>query len=81
MPWRLLAICALVGVVGGAVVGFVRGLSYLPTLPFAIVEGAILIGVPASIVGLVLVGCWWLIASVRRRLTEPAVAAGRRMGR
>lgn len=68
MPWRLLAVCGLVGMVGGAIVGFARGLSYLPTLPFAIIEGAILVGVPASVLGLVLVGCWFLVRSARRRV-------------
>ena len=68
MPWRLLAVFALVGVIGGAIVGFARGLRYLPTLPFAIAEGAILFGVPASVIGLLLVGCWSLIAGARRRL-------------
>lgn len=67
MPWRLLALCGLVGVGGGAIVGFARGLTYLPTLPFAVVEGAILFGVPASLVGVLLVGCWSLVTGSRRR--------------
>jgi hypothetical protein len=67
MPWLLLAVCGLLGVVGGAVVGFARGLSYLPTLPFAIIEGAILFGVPATVLGLLLVGCWSIGMSARRR--------------
>jgi hypothetical protein len=66
MPWRLQALCVVVGVVGGAIVGFARGLSYLPTLPFAVVEGAILFGVPASILGLLLVGCWSLFTGAQR---------------
>jgi hypothetical protein len=72
MPWRLLAACALVGVVGGAIFGFVRGLHYVPTLPFAIVEGAILFGVPAAILGLLLAGGWSLGASVRGRVRPPS---------
>ena len=68
MPWRLLAVCGLVGVVGGAIVGFARGLSYMPTLPFAIVEGAVLFGVPASVLGLLMVGCWSLVTTTRRHV-------------
>lgn len=67
MPWRLLAVCGMGGLVGGAVVGFIRGLGYLPTLPFAVVEGAILLGVPASALGLLLVGCWSLVTCARHR--------------
>ena len=65
MPCRLPLLGALVGVVGGAVVGFVRGLSYVPTLPFGIVEGGILFGVPASVVGLLVVWCWSFVARSR----------------
>lgn len=65
MPWRILAVVALLGVVSGAVFGFVRGLSYLPTLPFAIIEGGILFGVPAALLGLLLVGAWSLGSAVR----------------
>jgi hypothetical protein len=54
------------GVVVGAIFGFVRGLDYLPTLPFAIVEGAILFGLPASLLGRLLGGGWWIASSVRR---------------
>jgi hypothetical protein len=68
MPWRLLVVCGLVGVVGGAIVGFARGLSYLPTLPFAIVEGAALLGIPASVLGLVMVGSWLLVTRTRRHV-------------
>ena len=53
MPWRVAAVLALAGLGVGAVFGFVRGLSYLPTLPVAVVEGALLFGVPAALVGLV----------------------------
>lgn len=67
MPWRILAVAALLGAFGGAVFGFVRGLSYLPTLPFAIVEGGFLFGVPAAIFGLLLVGAWSLAGALRRR--------------
>jgi hypothetical protein len=40
MPWRILIVVTFVGVVGGAIFGFIRGLSYLPTLPFAISKAA-----------------------------------------
>jgi hypothetical protein len=39
---------------GGAVWGFVRGLDYLPTLPFAVVEGGLLFGIPGGLLGLAL---------------------------
>ena len=67
MPWRLSVIVSLVGVVGGAVFGFVRGLSYLPTLPVAIVEGGILFGVPAALLGLAITGAYSLGSAARRR--------------
>ena len=67
MPWRILAVCGIAGVVAGAIIGLVRGLSYPPTVGFAIIEGAILIGVPASVLGLLLVGFWSLVSSVRHR--------------
>jgi hypothetical protein len=44
------AICSA----GGAVWGFVRGLDYLPTLPFAVVEGGLLFGIPGGLLGLAL---------------------------
>ena len=65
MPWRLLAVMAVLGVFGGAIFGFIRGLSYLPTLPFAIVEGGILFGAPAALLGLLLVGVWSLGTAMR----------------
>jgi hypothetical protein len=65
MPWRVLAVCALLGALVGAIVGFILGLHHLPTLPFAIIEGAILFGVPASLLGVLLVGCWSLRRSIR----------------
>lgn len=67
MPWRILVVAALVGVVGGGIFGLVRGLGYLPTLPFAIVEGGILFGVPAALFGLVGVGVWSIGSAFRRR--------------
>jgi galactitol-specific phosphotransferase system IIC component len=68
MPWRFVGMCALVGAIVGAIFGFVRGLDHTPTLVFAIVEGAILFGFPAGLVGLLLATCWSLAASVRRRV-------------
>jgi hypothetical protein len=56
MPWRVFAIVTLIGVLGGAIVGFILGLGYLPTLPFAVIEGALLIGIPAAALGLLLTG-------------------------
>ena len=67
MPGRLLTGCAFAGVVSGAILGFVRGLDYTPTLVFAIVEGAILFGVPAALLGLLLAGGWSLGTRLRRR--------------
>ena len=68
MPWLLLVLCSASGVAGGVVLGFVRGLQYPPTLPVALVEGAVLIGVPASFLGLLLVAAWSLGRGIRRRL-------------
>jgi uncharacterized membrane protein YjjB (DUF3815 family) len=65
MPWRILAVCGLAGVVGGAIFGLVRGLSYPPTVAFAIVDGAILIGAPAAVLGLLCVGLWSLAKRTR----------------
>jgi hypothetical protein len=67
MPWRLLVFCSVSGVAGGVVLGFVRGLRYLPTLPFALVEGGILIGAPATVAGLVVVAGWGLAERLGRR--------------
>ena len=66
MPWRMLIVVAGIGGVFGAVWGFVRGLDYLPTLPVAILEGAVLFGVPAALLGLILVALWSLVRAVRR---------------
>jgi len=62
------AACA--SLIGGAIFGFVRGLQHLPTLPFAIVEGAILFGVPAFILGMFLAAGWSLEALVRRHFVS-----------
>jgi hypothetical protein len=67
MPWRLVTVCGVVGVTGGAIFGFIRGLDHVPTLPFAIVEGAILFGVPCCLVGLLSASGWWLATNGRRR--------------
>ena len=67
MPWRILVIATFVGVLGGGIWGFVRGLYHLPTVPFAVVEGAILFGVPAALVGLVATGLWSLGSAACRR--------------
>lgn len=66
MPWRLPVVLALVAGFAGAVFGLVRGLSYVPTLPFAIVEGCLLFGVPAALLGFVLAGCWSVGSRLRR---------------
>jgi len=59
---------AVLGVVVGAIVGFFLGLAHLPTLPFAIIEGAILFGVPATVLGLLLAGALRVALSIRRWL-------------
>jgi hypothetical protein len=69
-PLRLVAVCALIGVACGAVWGFVRGLDHPPTVAFAVVEGAILFGVPGWLFGLLLAGTWWIGVSVRRRMAQ-----------
>lgn len=67
-PWRLLVVAAVLGVLAGGVWGFVRGLGYLPTLPFAVVEGGFIVGVPAVLAGLLLVASWSLVSALRRRV-------------
>lgn len=67
MPWRLLVVCTALGVAAGVVLGFVRGLGYTPTLPFALGEGAVIVGVPATILGLLLVAVWSAGSFIRRR--------------
>ena len=71
MPWRVAALVALVGAGCGAVLGFVLGLSYLPTLPVAIVEGAVLVGVPAALLGLLLTGVLLLVDARRDPSSRP----------
>jgi hypothetical protein len=66
MPWRILMVVGAMGAIAGAVFGFLRGLDYLPTLPFAIIEGAFLIGVPATLLGMLLAGAWSAANAVRR---------------
>jgi hypothetical protein len=51
--WTGVSVGATCGV-GGGVFGFVRGLSYLPTLPFAVIEGAVIFAVPGGILGLLI---------------------------
>ena len=58
---------ALVGVIGAAW-GFVRGLSYLPTLWAAPLEGSLLFAGPAAVAGLPVVGLTLLALSMIRRL-------------
>lgn len=53
---RVLLVGVVLALAAGAVFGLVRGLSYPPTVAAAIVEGALLIGVPASIGVCLLVG-------------------------
>lgn len=58
-PWRLFCGWLLLATSAGVVWGFVRGLHYLPTLPFALIEGGIIFAVPASLSGLIVVGSWY----------------------
>jgi hypothetical protein len=63
---RWVVLGAAVAFSAGAVWGLVRGLSYLPTLPVAVIEGAILIGVPGASVGVLAAGVLTLIARISR---------------
>jgi hypothetical protein len=54
--WRLFVIWVSLAGGVGAVWGGVRGLRHLPTLPLALVEGAVIFGAPAALLGLVVVG-------------------------
>ena len=69
MPWGIWVFTLLLGMSAGAIFGFVRGLSHLPTLYFAVIEGALLIGAPAALLGLLLVGVWVLGSRLRRHST------------
>ena len=54
------------GVMGGAILGLIRGLDYRPTVIFAVVEGAVLCGLPAAILGLFVAVCSSFTAAVAR---------------
>jgi hypothetical protein len=58
---------ATTGAALGAVVGLILGTRYLPTLPFAVVEGALFGLVPATLLGLLVAGSWSLARRARRR--------------
>jgi hypothetical protein len=77
MPWRILVAAAIIGTGCGAIVGFVLGLGNPPTLPFAVIEGAVLIGVPATILGLLLTGLWSSGSAIRRRLSATPLNGAR----
>jgi hypothetical protein len=64
--WRCYVICTLLAVAAGAAWGFDRGLYHLPTLPFAIIEGAILFGVPGALVGIAVAGGVTLLVRLGR---------------
>jgi hypothetical protein len=40
----------------------------MPTIFFAVIEGAILLGVPAALIGLLLAACWSFATSFRRQV-------------
>jgi hypothetical protein len=65
-PLSAAVLCASIGVGGGMIFGVVRGLAYLPTLPFAIVEGGLLFGIPAGILGLLVMSVWMATRAVSR---------------
>ncbi|MCW2607564.1 MAG: hypothetical protein JWO60_2257 [Frankiales bacterium] len=66
LPVHLFACVTATGVLAGVVAGAVLGSSHLPTLPVALLEGAVLAGVPAAVLGGVLAGTWALARRVRR---------------
>jgi hypothetical protein len=63
---RCITVAAGLSGTGGAIWGLVRGVDYLPTLPAAVVEGAILVGVPGTLVGVVVGGVVALTTRLRR---------------
>jgi hypothetical protein len=65
MPVHLLTCLTGAGVLAGVLLGGVRGSSYLPTLPFALVECGILDGVPAALLGGLVAGLWVLVRRMR----------------
>jgi len=68
VPQRLLVGCAVLGASAGGIFGLIRGLHYLPTLPIAIVEGGVLMGVPSAFLGLVLGAGWYVGRAFCRRI-------------
>lgn len=66
-PWVLFSGWVVAATGAGVMFGFVQGLDYLPTLPFALIEGGIIFGFPAGVIGLLLLGVWyavrWLFAT------------------
>jgi uncharacterized membrane protein YedE/YeeE len=68
----LFGVGAALFALGGAIFGFVRGLSYLPTLPAAIVEGAVLVGVPGTVLAAVVAAAVTTIARLHRGPRVPS---------
>lgn len=75
-PWVLFSGWVIAGSVAGVVFGAVRGLDYLPTLPFALLEGGIIFGIPAGVIGLVLVGLWYAGRTLVRVVCRHSSVAG-----
>ena len=67
MPVHLFACFAAAGVLAGVLLGAVLGRNYLSTLPFALVEGGILVGVPVAAVGGLAAGVWGLARRLQSR--------------
>lgn len=65
LPLHLFVCFAATGVLAGVVLGAVLGSRYLPTLPFALVEGGILVGVPIALLGALIAGSWGLTRRLR----------------
>lgn len=76
-PWALYGVWVVAVTVAGVVFGAARGLDYLPTLPFALIEGGIVFGVPGAVIGLLMVGLWFggdALVHMSRRRADPTIA-------
>lgn len=64
---RCVIVSSALSLIAGVIFGLVRGINYLPTLPVAIIEGAIIVGVPLAVLGVLVSGAITLAAEIRHR--------------
>jgi hypothetical protein len=66
----LLVVCSCLGALAGGILGVVRGLEHLPTLPVAILEGGFLIGLPSAALGAILAAGWSISRTAWQRISR-----------